>query len=194
MTTGAGRTRWGHTALAAGAASVATVAMAVALNSGVLAAEFVPGGVPIELTVAQANVEGLGGAADTIALADGTTMPVISLDGEAGTLTDLCAVMPIDPPVGPSFVLIARAPARRADRLAILATSFSGDAHAENIIIGRDASALTRSGLEGPAGGAGLQADRFVLAHADADLIGVKAETFALDGLTVELGPEGSTC
>lgn len=194
MTASTGRTRWGRTILAAGAALASALVVSFGLTSGVLAAQFVPGGVPVELTTSSAAVDGLGGSADTVTLADGTQLPIIALNGETAELTDLCATLAITPPIGPGFVMVARAPARHASDLSLDATSFAGNAHAENIVIGRDASALTRSGLVGPSGGAGLQADVFALTDATASLLGVRADVFALDGLTVSLEEAGTTC
>jgi Family of unknown function (DUF6230) len=95
-----------------------------------------------------------------------------------------------------SFILRAGTGSRpvSASNLIVDASALAGDATFHNIIIGQNASTLTKARATGAPGTFGQQADTAVIKHLVQHTWLTTAGTFTLPGLSLKVSTHGATC
>jgi hypothetical protein len=196
-----GKTRWRRFAAPMALSTAAIAGMGMMVTNGVLAASFAVSGSNFKVSADSLNGTGFEqiGYVDhdvTFNPASGTTAglhPVaLSAIGTAD-LTNMCqsVVQPVTiPGVGTLGVATLRitAAAPHATNLTVDADDLKGDATFTNIKIGQDASTLdTVSGIQGPAGAFGQEADGVVINNLQQTAWATTAGTFQLSGLHLQV-------
>lgn len=182
----AGHTRWGRVLLTAGPALLIVLALAASLVTGVAAATFALGGVPVRVTAASLDATGLGLYGDTREVLNGAPLQVAAAGIESAKISGLCLSLSV--PLGGGFGIKLSAPDDvevNATNLLLDASSLEGSLDARGLAVGRDASLLSRGGVAGPAGTDGLQVDSVVLGGAEVEAYSLSAGTITLSNIRI---------
>lgn len=192
-----GHTRWFRTILLAGAPLIAVLVIAYTLISGILAATFALGGVPIQIkadTLAAGPTGLYGNARDT---AGGDPLQVVSGGIENAKITGLCLDVEVPTPIGGGFTILLSAPSDievDGTNLVLDITSLSGGLEAHNFELGRDASQLSKGNVTGPAGSNGIQADSLLVSRAEVGAHSLSAGTIKLDQISIDVAGRDEGC
>jgi hypothetical protein len=173
--------------------------MLVMAANGAFAASFAVSGQSFKVKASKLD----GGGFEQFGAVDqqknGTPHPVaVSAIGDA-TLDDLCQSVKV--PAGPLGNIVVTIKAGgggksvTAHNLVVDAAQLSGDAEFTNMQIGRDASTLTAvSGVTGPEGMFGQQADHVTINGLQQVAWATTAGRFTLNGLNLSLAVNGDEC
>ncbi|WKX70095.1 DUF6230 family protein [Streptomyces sp. XD-27] len=195
-----GRVRWRRFAALSVPGFAATVALAVALANGAIAASFAVSGQQFKVSADELQGEGFAqyGSVDTNARGD--ILPVAVTAIRKAKIDNLCqSVVTHLPIIGDISLKLSAGgggkPVEARD-LYMDATQMSGDAGFNNIEIGRDASTLDK----GPDGAQGLQ-DLFAQQADDISMSKLRtvawattAGTFKLNGLSMKISKGKKEC
>jgi len=177
----AGHTRWGRFAIAFLLPMVAVGFIATSLLTGVLAANLSVGGVPIELKVSELKGEGLGAFGSAApALADDKQVATAGI-GNATINGGLCAAIEVPVPILGGFTILVDAPADR-------------QITASSIVIGRDASVLSKGGIKGEPGSNGIQSELVTFTDLEGTAYSLSAGSLKVDGISIDLAGRGAGC
>jgi hypothetical protein len=194
-----GRTRWKRFAALMVPTTAAAGALTLMMANGALAASFAVSGQSFKLSAASLEGEGFEQFGGVDQSKDGTLHPVaVSAIGEA-RVKKLCQSVKVPAgPLGSVVVTITAGGGKdpvEASNLVVDAATLSGDAEFKNIEIGRDASTLNKvSGVRGPQGLFGQQADHVKITGLEQTAWATTAGTFKLQGLKLGLKVNGSEC
>jgi len=193
----AGHTRWGRFAIAFLLPMVAVGFIATSLLTGVLAANLSVGGVPIELKVSELKGEGLGAFGSAApALADDKQVATAGI-GNATINGGLCAAIEVPVPILGGFTILVDAPADRqitASSMVLDMTRLTGNLDATNIVIGRDASVLSKGGIKGEPGSNGIQSELVTFTDLEGTAYSLSAGSLKVDGISIDLAGRGAGC
>lgn len=190
---GGGHTRWGRVIIAVIPALVVVLLLAGSMITGLLAATFALGGVPIDVRAATLDATGMGLYGDTRSLITGDAFNVAAAGVEEATITGLC--LGIEVPVGAGFNIVLSAPDDvevNASNLLLDADSLRGSLSATGLEVGRDASVMDRGGVTGPAGTDAVQVAQVELGDATIAAHRLSAGTISLSDISIAVqGADG---
>ncbi len=187
-----GRVRWRRFAILFVPAFAAAAVMIGLTAQGVLAASISVSGSAFEVTasklVANDGFEQFGGV---VAETGGAQHPIAVTALKSAQISDLCQSVSVG---GIVLKLTAGGGSTpvSASNMIIDADQLSGSAAFQNIVIGQDAGTLSASGVPGPSGGFGEQADTATFTNIRQHTWLTTAGTFTLPGFNLSLG--SSTC
>lgn len=182
----AGHTRWGRTTLIAAPLAVGSIAVALSMAAGILAASFAVAGTSFTLTSNHLSATGFDGLGSSAGLADGSQKASLLAGIKHAELKGICLATGVSIPVIGKFTLkITSDGDLSADNLKLDADALAGDAAFKNAEIGRDATTLTKGPAVGTQRGVfGLQADSVTIDNLKASALSAAAAgTFKLPGL-----------
>jgi Family of unknown function (DUF6230) len=192
-----GHTRWGRFAIAFILPMIAVAVIAGSLLSGVLAATLSVGGIPIQLKVPQLQGQSLGAFGNAAPLVEGDKQVATAGIGNATITGGLCAAIEVPVPVLGGFTIMLNSPQDKqitAKSMVLDITQLKGDLEASNIVIGRDASALSQGGLKGPAGSNGIQSEVVTLSNVEGTAYSLSAGSLKVQGISIDVAGKGAGC
>lgn len=192
-----GHTRWGRFAIAFLLPMVAVGVIGSSLLTGVLAATLSVGGIPITLKVPELRGESLGAFGNAAPVINGDKQVATAGIGNATISGGLCAAIEVPVPILGGFTILLDSPEDKtitAKTMVLDVTQLKGDLSATNLVIGRDASALSRGGLKGPVGSNGIQSDVVTMSNLEGTAYSLSAGSLTVQGLSIDLAGKGAGC
>lgn len=192
-----GHTRWGRFLVAFLLPMVAVGFLGASLLTGVLAANLSVGGVPIQLKVPQLQGEGLGAFGSAAPALGGDKQVATAGIGNAVIRGGLCAAIEVPVPILGGFTILLDAPQDQeitASSMVLDVTQLKANLDATNIVIGRDASVLSRGGVTGEPGSNGIQSDLVTLTNVEGTAYSLSAGSLKVKGLSIDVAGRGAGC